>query len=279
MACLGLVFVLSVELITCHSPDSRHIAEFAGLSRPDDELAETIASTQPCSCGCKMMIHNCRLTDPRCTVSRSLATVIRRRIESHRPIREILAELHLAGESEPLASAVQLIRTVGSPSLGNESSKVVIVEFADFQCPYCILASREVNQVLAQFPGRIRFVFKHLPLSMHSRSMLAARAATAANVQRHFWDMHDRLFQSSSDISESNVKKWAAELGLDMSRFSSDLSAIAIRQAVNRDLQDAASLKVEGTPTFYINGRKLQVSFTARVVSKIVSQEFLRQDP
>jgi protein-disulfide isomerase len=103
----------------------------------------------------------------------------------------------------------------------------------------------------------VRFVFKHLPLSMHSKARGAHLAAEAAHRQGKFWEMHDKIFENQRAMSDANYLVWAQELGLDMTQFKADLKSASVRKRVDEDAAEAASLGVTGTPGFFINGKFL----------------------
>jgi protein-disulfide isomerase len=145
------------------------------------------------------------------------------------------------------------------PAWGPVDASVVIVEFSDFQCPYCERFHRETYPRLrAAYEGKIRFVFRDLPLTqIHPDAMLAALAAECANEQDAFWDYHDVLFANQDDLSRDALGRYAGELELDMTRFNTCLDSERYQDEVSADMQDAAGYGIQGTPTFFINGRPL----------------------
>lgn len=142
---------------------------------------------------------------------------------------------------------------------GPAEAPVTLVEYGDFQCPYCGLAEPVIRQLLARFGAVLRFVFRHLPLvDVHENAQLAAEAAEAAHVQGRFWEMHDLLFAHQDALGTDNLPRYAAELGLDTDRFSDDLRTRRHATRVTRDVDSADRSGVVGTPTFFINGRRHQ---------------------
>jgi protein-disulfide isomerase len=138
---------------------------------------------------------------------------------------------------------------------GPEGAPVTIVEFSDFQCPYCRGVQPALKQVIRDYGDHVRLVFKHLPLTdIHPRAMPAALAAFCAGEQEAFWQYHDALF-ASDDLSPEWLGKTAARLGLNPPRFESCLGSEKARSAVLGDAQEARRLGINGTPAFVINGK------------------------
>ena len=161
------------------------------------------------------------------------------------------------------------------PSQGPANAAVTVVEYSDFQCPYCKQAAVAVKSLLQGYGSKIRFVFKHLPLSIHPDAFNAAQASVCAGEQARFWEYHDLLF-SSSDLSDSTLKKYGVQLGLNMNEFDSCLAAERSAAIVRRNMHEAARADVQGTPTFLINGRIVRGVKDAGELKELVDQA-LRQ--
>jgi protein-disulfide isomerase len=144
-----------------------------------------------------------------------------------------------------------------SPAKGPANAPVTIVEFSDFQCPYCSRVGPTLQKVLEDYPKDVRVVYKHYPLSFHKQALPAAKASAAAGRQGKFWEMHDLLFQNQRELNEAAFKGYAQELGLDVSQFEKDYASPAVAQEVEADMTLARSLGVTGTPGFFVNGRFL----------------------
>lgn len=142
-----------------------------------------------------------------------------------------------------------------SPVKGAPMAKVTIVEFSDFECPYCGSAHPILSNVLAEFGGKVNLVFKNFPLDAHKNAQPAARAAVAAQAQGKFWEMADQLFQHQRELSSEKIRELAGKTGLDMERFDADLASEQIQARVERDKKEGLGLDVQGTPTFFVNGR------------------------
>jgi protein-disulfide isomerase len=114
-----------------------------------------------------------------------------------------------------------------------------------------------VDQVLQAYPKEVKFVYKEFPLPMHANAMLAARAALAAGKQGKFWEMHDKLFANQRSLSPEKIKELAQEIGLDMPKFEQDSASPEIQQQINQEVQEGAKAMVRGTPSLYVNGKKV----------------------
>ncbi len=154
------------------------------------------------------------------------------------------------------ASSARVIPVDGSPSRGPETAPVTIVEFADFECPFCQRIAPELDAIWEKHKADVRFVYKFMPLQMHAHAEIAARAAVAAMAQGKFWEMHHILFSSGDRLEEGDLLKYAGQVGLDLDRFRADMASPATTARIEADKKLADSLSVKGTPTIFINGRE-----------------------
>ena len=145
----------------------------------------------------------------------------------------------------------------GAPAMGPEDATVTVVEFSDFQCPFCARVLPTLNQIRSEYGDQVRVVFKHLPLSFHQKAPAAHAASEAAHKQGKFWEMHDKIFKNQRQMSEENYVVWAGEIGLDVEEFKKDMASAAIKARVDKDVKEAGRLGVTGTPGFFINGRHM----------------------
>jgi protein-disulfide isomerase len=150
------------------------------------------------------------------------------------------------------------IDTARNPVRGPVNAPISIVEFSDFQCPYCAGIQKTLEEVLRAFPKDVRIVFKQYPLNIHQYARQAAAASLAAHAQGKFWEMHDKLFQNFTAINEENIRRWAETIGMDMGRFEREMQRGAYEAAVQKDMADGAAAKVLGTPTLFINGKRIR---------------------
>lgn len=162
------------------------------------------------------------------------------------------------------------------------SAKVTLVEFGDYECPACGEYNPIIKQLLSDFSGKINFVFRNFPLTQHANAMISSQAAEAAGLQGKFWQMHDKLYESTNDWSASSDAKsifvgYAQDLGLDINKFKTDIDSQAIKDKVQNDTNDGNSISLSETPTFYLNGVKI-VSLTGNYADfkKIISDQLYK---
>jgi protein-disulfide isomerase len=147
----------------------------------------------------------------------------------------------------------------GSPVKGPPDAPITIVEFADYQCPFCARSEAVVQEVLKAYPTQARLVYKHFPLTAnHPQALPAALAATAAQRQGKFWEMHAILFANQRALSTEQIEGYARQLGLDMARFRADMASDEVKAQVEADRRLARRAGVRGTPTLFVNGRLVQ---------------------
>lgn len=144
-----------------------------------------------------------------------------------------------------------------SPVRGAKNGKTLLVEFSDFQCPYCAKAHDTLKQMLARFPDRVTLVYKHFPLtSIHPQALPAAKAAWAAGQQGKFWEYHDALFDKQDQLGEDLFKQTAQALKLDAAKFDRDRNSNEATKAVEQDTKLGEEIGVDGTPFFVVSGEK-----------------------
>jgi protein-disulfide isomerase len=165
-----------------------------------------------------------------------------------------------------------------SPSRGGRSPKVTIVAFSEFQCPFCARVLPTLDELTKSYGEDLRVVFKHRPLPFHGRAVPAALAAEAAGEQGKFWEMHDRLFASQKELDDASLEKHAADLGLDVARWKAALANGKARARVDADAKLADQLSVNGTPSFFINGRPLLGAQPADRFKAMVDEELIKAD-
>ena len=142
---------------------------------------------------------------------------------------------------------------------GNLNADLVIVEYGDYQCPYCGAAYPVLKELMNQFGSQIKFVFRNFPLSeMHEYARAAALAAEAAALQNKFWEMHDAIYENQQNLNEHLLLELAKELKLDIPQFKSDLESSALKAKVDEDFESGVISGVNGTPSFYVNGKKFE---------------------
>jgi len=165
-----------------------------------------------------------------------------------------------------------------SPIRGPETAKVTIVEFSDFQCPFCGRVVETVHQVEKAYGKNVRIQFRHNPLPMHDKAQLAAEAAVAAAAQGKFWEMHDKLFTNQQALDRPNLEQYAQQIGLDMSKFKAALDSGSGKGQIQADKMLAQQLGATGTPAFFINGRPLKGAVPYDQFKKMMDEEIASAD-
>jgi len=166
------------------------------------------------------------------------------------------------------------VSTDGDPSIGPEDAPVTIVEFSDYQCPYCASWYQQTfDRLIANYPGQIRFVYRDLPLPMHPEAIPAAEAANCAGEQGAYWKFHDALFSGQYDLGRAAYEQYAADLGLEPAAFTACLDDHRYQDEVRADAADATRLGLTGTPSFVINGRILIGALPFEDFKAIIDEE------
>ena len=194
-----------------------------------------------------------------------------------------------AANNEPPAAAAEPERqirrydipTEGFASLGPADAPITIVEFSDYQCPYCKRWHDEVYaSLMAAYPGQIRIVYRNLPLtSIHPQAMPAAEASLCAGEQNAFWQYHEKLFENSASLSDDLYPALASDLGLDAASFESCLAERKYQDEIKADMQFAIGLGVQSTPTFFINGLALVGAQPLDVFQQVIDDELAGNNP
>ncbi|HEX5706259.1 MAG TPA: thioredoxin domain-containing protein [Pyrinomonadaceae bacterium] len=167
--------------------------------------------------------------------------------------RASVVETHLTAPEPP----AHLISTDDQPSKGNPQASVTVVEFTDFQCPSCAQQYPVIERIMREYGDRVRLVVRDFPLSQHADAVKAAEAAEAAREQGKYWEYVAVLFRNQSALGADKLKLYATQLGLDRARFDAALDSGKHAEKVERDVLDGQKLGVNGTPTFYVNGKRL----------------------
>ncbi len=200
------------------------------------------------------------------------------REERSKKAREVFARLKKEAGFKMMMEGPPKPRKVieaSGPSRGNQQAKVVIVEFADFECQFCAKAHETVNEVLKSYGNKVRLVFKHYPLSFHMKAAKAAEATACADEQGKFWELHDSLFESQ-ELDLEAIKLQAKAAGVDEAKFDNCLDSGRTATLVKRDLTAGQEVGVTGTPAFFINGFMLSGAQPEEAFRRVIDAELER---
>ncbi len=153
---------------------------------------------------------------------------------------------------------------------------IAIVEFSDFQCPFCGRAVPTLKDVLTEYDGKVSLVYRHYPLPSHSFAQKAAEASECASDlggNEKFWQYHDKLFANQNSLGVSELKRYASEIGIDSKQFNACLDSGAMASRVSFDAEEGRKLGVSGTPAFFINGKSLKGAQPLSAFKKIIDEE------
>jgi protein-disulfide isomerase len=197
----------------------------------------------------------------------------RRRTARSRYVETLKAKTPVKVLLEPPRTAMA---HAGRPARGPSNAPIEIVEFSDFQCPFCLRATATMTQILEQYGDRIRLIYRHYPLPNHPNARPAAEASLCAQDQDKFWPYHDRLFAAQDKLTNEDLKRHAAELGLDTAQFNACFEAGRFQAEIDTDMQDGSEAGVSGTPAFFINGRFLGGAQPIEAFQRIIDEELAR---
>jgi len=183
---------------------------------------------------------------------------------------EVVADLKKReAKNAPIpADKMAEITKPGAPAFGPESAPVTIVEFSDFQCPFCSRAATTVDKIKEKYSDKVRFVFRQFPLPFHKNAHLAAEAALAAQAQGKFWEYHDKLFADQNKLERPALEATAKEVGMDVGALKKALDSKTYVEAVDADQKLGESVNVDGTPTMFINGKRVSDPSNFEALSK-----------
>lgn len=166
------------------------------------------------------------------------------------------------------------------PSLGVEDAPITLIEFSDYECPFCTRWHTDVfAPLMEKYPDQVRFVYRDFPLPSHPNAIPAAEAANCANEQGAFWEYHDRLFATTQGLSPALYEKIASELSLDMEQFKKCVEDRTYQAEVDADFQFAANLGVSSTPTFFLNGIPIVGAQPFEFFDEVVRRELAGEIP
>ena len=170
------------------------------------------------------------------------------------------------------------VASTGHPTLGAKDAPITMVEFGDFQCPFCRASENSVKEVRQKYGDKVRLVYMDFPLGIHQHAMDAANAARCAGEQDKFWQYHDAMFADQSKLAPADLKASAAKLGLDAKKFDACLDKTKYQSQIQQDVAEGTKLGVTGTPTFFINGREITGAQPAQKFEEVIDDEMARAE-
>ncbi len=255
--------------------------DLSGLTPVQKKAVLKILREEDCSCQCGMKTAECVMKDTNCSYSRALAKMAIQGVKDGKSLMEIskLMDASPKAHRPKLLEAPITIAVDGAPVRGPANARVTLIEFSDFECPYCYSAEKQVDIVMAAYPKDVKLIYKQFPLSMHPHAEMAAEASLAAREQGKFWEMYDVLFKNFRQLSADNIMIWAKQIGLDMDKFKADLVSGKFKTAVQKDIADGEAAGVYGTPAFYINGKQYNGEVTLAALRPILATELKGDKP
>ena len=255
--------------------------DFNGLSPARQTTALKALRMMGCTCGCDMKVAECRVKDPNCGYSKGLSAAIVNAVKVGKGSADAIevAKATRWGhqvEHKLLDDPVQ-IEVRGAPTTGPANARITLVEFSDFQCPFCSKASQQIGAILKAYPNDVKLVFKQFPLDNHPQAMISAQASLAAWNQGKFWQLHDLMFANRTQLSPDAIHFWADSLKLDMKKFDADLNSLAVKKQVIKDLEDGEKAGVEGTPTLYIDGQRYNGELDLAKIKPVIDEELKKK--
>ncbi len=173
---------------------------------------------------------------------------------------EVLADLQkMEAKNKPLAADKIALIASGEnlTAFGPADAKVTIVEFSDFECPFCSRAANVATQIKQKYGTKVRFVFRQFPLSFHPNAHVASQAALAAHAQGKFWELHDKMFEDQKKLDRASLEASAKAVGLDLVKFKKALDDKTYAPAVDAEMKLGEQVAVDGTPTMFLNGKRV----------------------
>jgi protein-disulfide isomerase len=191
-------------------------------------------------------------------------------------MQKIVGDLMKANNGQVLLEEARTQVEALGPARGPDGAKVTIVEFSDFECPYCSKAEDSVDQVMKNYAGKVKLVFRHYPLPFHSHAAKAAEAAACAEEQGKFWEMHKQMFSNQKALELTDLKGYAKSVGLDEGKFTECLDSGRLAAKVKADQEAGSKVGVNGTPAFFINGVKLSGAQPFAKFAQVIDRELAK---
>jgi protein-disulfide isomerase len=199
--------------------------------------------------------------------------------EDSQQTEQVIANLRAGQDVKIALEAPRVaVASTGHPSLGAKDAPITMVEFGDFQCPFCRASENSVKEVRAKYGNKLRLVYMDFPLGIHEHAMDAANAARCAGEQDKFWQYHDAIFADQSKLAPADLKASAAKLGLNAKKFDACLDKTKYQPQIQQDMAEGTKLGVTGTPTFFINGREITGAQPAQKFEEVIDDEIAKAE-
>ena len=189
----------------------------------------------------------------------------------------LLRELHAAAKVQVLLDPPRKEVAATGPAKGPADAPVTIVEFSDFQCPFCSRVLDTMKQVEERYKGQVRVVFRHFPLNIHPNAPKAAEAGACANEQGKFWELHDKMFANQGGLAVEGLKRMAGEAGVQAEKFNECLDSGRHAETWRKDMEEGTAAGVTGTPAFFVNGRFINGAQPLDTFSRLIDDELQRK--
>jgi protein-disulfide isomerase len=221
--------------------------------------------------------NQARINRPKAQVMPQIKVYLRNQNKAH--LRDnLLTSLRAKFKARVLLEPVRVdVDDITAPSKGPADTPVTIVEFSDFQCPYCRRLLPSLEQVLETYPRQVRLVYRQFPLNIHTNAQKAAEASLCAQEQGKFWEMHDALFANQQALAVEQLKTKAAALGLNTEQFDQCLDSSKYAAQIREDMTVGAAAGVNGTPALFVNGRQLNGAVPFTEIQKLIEDELSRK--
>ncbi len=240
--------------------------DLSSLNAEQKDFALKILNNNMCTCGCtKGTWANCIKTDIKCPFSRPVGARVVKMIKEGKSKGFILGffdgweegnkRKRRRAKDDP--NKIYPVTIMNAPVKGPQDAPVTIIEYTDYQCPFCKKVRATVEELLNDYPGKIRYAVMNNPLPFHKKALPAALAARAAKNQGKFWEMHELIFENSKALDDANLLKMAKKIGLNIEQFNTDRNNEKLKAEIKKEQDQAVKNNARGTPAFFINGKKI----------------------
>jgi len=259
-------------------------AKAKGMSAEAFEQAEITARVKPVTDADVAAFYQANIAQMQGRSLETIAPTINRYLTDQQKAKarqDLIAELRKTAPAirvmfEPPRTKVDVASN--DPALGASSAPITIIEFSDFQCPFCQRAAPTLKQIRAKYGDKVRVVWKDFPLTqIHPQAFKAAEAGHCAGEQGKFWEFHDQMFGNQAALQPDSLKKYAADMGLDATKFNACLDSSKYAERVRDGVAAGTRLGVNSTPTLYINGRMLTGAQPYEMFASIIDEELARK--